>query len=313
MAISITVSNTSGSATGVHLSVSGQVSENYYTIYRTTASGHYGAVVVQGYTGTTYSLVPGDFFGAAISDYRCPFGETITYTIEEFDSSDLDTPIDSDSDTYDPTVVPLEGFNGNGAAMISNPLELVTDGSSTYTRHVTGTIVDFGPLTRSANILGRHQVLGRNNPIISSDKMGNRKGSVTIINISSITQTVGGDARTADYDVIDFEESYGWPALFEDGYTLLFRSYWRDTGIDDFYFKPLSISSERSSRVVGSQGGSQMSLIYTIEFEEVDGTILVDPGEVAPTWAVVAANNATWADVASKHATWADMLADPSA
>lgn len=307
--MALTISAQTQPATqGIILDILFTDTDSYFTITRSVTSGHYPDAVVMDETGIIWDLHPADPASFSVTDYLAPFNEEYTYTIYRYTAADLENPVGSAADTTTGSpVIP------SGVGMISSlPPNTYSETGTAYTENVTGTITDFQSVSRSATILGNHRVLGRKNPVIVTDKFSGVTGSIALINISSITTGIGGQSRTATYDVIDQDERLGWPVIFEDGRTLLFRSYWRDTGIDDFYFKPTSLEIARPWRTVGNYGAmNRMPRVYTVGFEEVDPFVQTVPADFAPTWAEVAASNTDWAEVASTHADWASVLASP--
>lgn len=284
MAVSIT-SITGNAVIGYTITVSGANSDTFIDIRRTDLDGYYPIVAVRGgdYATPTGSTMV--FF-----DYEAPINRNIQYTAAAFNISNLVTPTSSATNTPSVTSFPV------GFAIITQVLDT--------SQRVAGSILDFKTTKRAARVLGHHEVLGRANPVIITDVMGGRTGTLTMTNMLMTGQDYGDGVKNA-FDIIQGE----WDTIFNDGSTLLFRSERDDSGFSDFYFKAMAVNEERISIL----GGTPLAWVqYAIDFEQVDRPLTSIAGLGLGTWNDVFMANTTWAEVNSVHANWLDVLSNPS-
>lgn len=149
--------------------------------------------------------------------------------------------------------------------------------------------------TYRTRVLASTNVLGRRCPIIVTDVLSGREGTMHI----------------ASYPEAETLYGYAWQrpdimALLAYGETLMFQTT-GDVGIDDFYFK---VTGDVLEAQLNDGGPVYPDRIWSIPFTEVDAP-LTDITSVGSnvTWLDVATNWASWNAVKDNHDDWADVLA----
>ncbi len=292
--MAIGISSTGSSILGFELTITDANEGDRFAVTRTDNDGFYETVYVRGADFATP-----DGATMVVTDYEAPFNADITYEVSSYDISDLETPLNTDdvSETTN-TEVPV------GFAMIHQVFDVA--------ERVTGTVTKEGLTSwnREANILSENKVLGRPFPVVITDKMGPRTGSIEIMNLLT---------HTTDYDDTDVRvyrttELAKWRTIFDDGATMMFRSSVRNTGFFDIFFKAKSVATDRSS------GGVQYFhiddewplLVYTINYQEVERPLTSSVGLGLTGWEDVYNNNADWNEVLADHADWLSVLQNPT-
>lgn len=290
MAIGISVSGSS--ILGFAITVTDATEGDRFSVTRTDNEGFYDVVAVRGAdlaTPTSSTMV--------IDDHEAPFNANITYTAASYDLSDLDTPINTATSIQTTTTEVPVGFS------------MLTQVFNAEER-VTGTVVKDGltEWSRGANVLSENKVLGRANPVIVTENMGPRKGTIKIANL--LTHTTDFDSEGTR--TLRSTELGKWKTIFENGGSLLFRNSVKDTGFFDLYFKCMSVTIDREL------GGSLYFwntewplLVHSIEYTEIDRPITSAVGLGLTGWDDVFENNVDWAEAALDHANWASVLANP--
>lgn len=241
------------------------------TVTRIDQSGHYPDTVIRDaelHTLTAYDT--------AFHDYEAPFETTFTYSASRYSSSDDTTIIHTATATGTATSIPT------GFAMIHKVLDPRI--------RIAPAMQDFSS-SRDTNILGKHQVLERRNPVILTDVLTGRKGTIQCNNIH--TWTIDFDGR-GPYTAYTVRDEY-LNNMFDDGGVFQFRSHHSETGQDDMYFIVDSVSDQRLSRVVGAL--TDMPKQYDIDYTEVD---MPDPS-------LSATPLITWGDVDEVYVNWLSL------
>lgn len=228
-----------------------------------------------------------------VTDYEASFNVEYHFIAESYLISDLETPFETATSDPIDTALP-EGF------------AIITDALDAGSRVAVG-VEELSDWDYKTRILGRHQVLQRNNPVVITDVESGRSGSMIVSNLEQFGVFWDEAGPYLPYTVVSHAN---WRTVFRSGATLLFRNTYYESGFDDMYFK---LESRRVNRLgaVGSQGRSPW-LRQTLNYEEVDRPATNLNGLAIGNWEDVFENNANWTEVDSDHADWASVLLDPN-
>lgn len=291
MALAIT-SITGGAIVGFTITIGGATVGRYLKIYR-QSTGPVNETV----RGADFELVTGATM--VFVDYEAHLNLNFIYQVEEYTLSNLVTPTASTFSGSQLTAV-TQGF-----AIITDPLDAA--------QRVAGAITDFSSWTNPGRVKGRHEVLGRRNPLIVTDVQGGMEGTFSMSNVMNHTVNYDG----AGTPVFASVKGASWDSIFVPGTTLLFRSQETYTGVPDFYFKATGVTTSRMFRQVGQVTAVAPTLdgqpaTYDIAFTEVDRPLTTVSGLATAGWeAVYQANMTGWSRVNSTHADWLSVLNNP--
>lgn len=285
MAIGITVSG--NAIAGFEIDLTDADQSERVRVVRIDQSGHYSEAAVRDIdmvepTGDTMS----------VTDYEAPLNTALTYRAEVYDLSDLETPVATDTSDQVGTHVPL-GF------------AVITDVSDPDAR-VAGGIIDLSTWSYRGKVLGSFDVLGRRNPVLITDVLGGRTGTIVATNLNLFEIDFDGLGPYPAYEAVDAQ----WSSIFNSGSTLLFRSDWTASAFDDCYFKVQGLEVARLTRILGTEVVPIRQ--YTIDFVEVDRPITRAVNLELATWQTILANNADWQEVLDDHDSWLSVLANPN-
>jgi hypothetical protein len=286
VAIDITV--TGDALLGYVLTVTDANQGQRVRVLRRDTSGHYPDVAVRGFD---YATPTGGTM--IVTDYEAPFNSATQYIAQAFNLSDLDTPIASDTSSTVNTVLP------SGFAIITDPLDAE--------RRIAVGVSDLSEWSMETRVLGEHNVLLRNNPVVITDVEGGRTGTMVVTNLNQ-WGTVRWDTP-GPYAAYAVAAVASWRTIFRPGRTLLFRNTWNETGFDDMYFKALKNGPKRLGHV-GTHNGT-VFMQHTIDYKEVDKPSTQLAGLGLGTWEDVKDANANWSEVNTVHATWSSVLVNP--
>lgn len=254
------------------------------TVTRVDDDGHYDNSVVRGASEVAITDDTMTFY-----DFEAPFNTQISYTTTVFeDGVEWGTMGDSNALT---TTVP------SGFTVITDVL--------TPANRVSGGILDLSSWQRQSQILGSHRVLGRAAPVVATDVLSSRSGTLVASNLNLFDVNYDGYGPYDLYEAVEGD----WPTLFDSGTIMLFRNDWSVSGFDDMYFIVDGVETTRASGIVGAVVPPIKS--YSINFMEVERP---SPTTEAPplfTWQDVLDNYATWADVQNAFTTWQEVLDNP--
>lgn len=292
MAISLAV--TGSSILGLEFTVTDADQGDRFSIIRTDNEGYYDTVAVR---GADLAVPTGDV--VVVTDYEAPFNANLTYTAQAFSLSDLVNPIGTDTE-----VVTTASNVPDGFAMIHQVFNA--------DERVAGTVTKDGltTWTRDAVVLSENKVLGRSLPVLITEPMGPRKGSIKMLNLLSFTTDYDGDGVR----VVGSTELKKWKTIFDAGATMMFRSAVKDSGFFDIYFKVLSVEIDRSigGSLYFGQSTSFPLASWTVDYQEVDRPLTSIAGLGLTNWQDVYNNNATWAEVDTDHSSWQSVLSNPT-
>jgi hypothetical protein len=160
-------------------------------------------------------------------------------------------------------------------------------------------INDFKTWSIPGRILGQYNVLGRANPIVLTDTMGGKTGTFSVI--------VSEDLNGIRDDLFQL--------LFTYNDTFLFQPYYSSGNVGNFYFKISNITAERTTiadSILTSLRTGNTTMLYTIDFIEIDRPIAGSIPFELISWQDVKSNNATWQEVKDAHDNWLDVLNNPT-
>lgn len=266
---------------------------SYFKVEREDMSGHYPTVPVRGYdvvANSSIVAVGGGSFD--IFDFEAPLNTTLKYHVSTGILPGATSTGTADTGSLTGTTFPA------GFTVITNPLD--------ETIIVAGSVSDLREWSYASNVLGNHRVLGRKNPVIATDVMSGRTGSMSVTDLNVFSVDYDGDGPHTQYEPFTGQ----WDSIFTGGNILYFRNDHTVSGYDDLYFVTDSLGV---TRVSGPVGQPDVIRQFDISYTEVDRPADVGSVLVLFTWDVVADSNATWAEVASDHADWADVLLNPTA
>lgn len=156
-------------------------------------------------------------------------------------------------------------------------------------------IGEFEGYARAGRILGRHNVLGRKNPVVVSDVLSGTEGTFTVL-VDAQSAWLG--AR----NVVKYNQDLR--LLFETGSVYYFQSLDPfSTAVPDFFFTVETADVKRWSRIVG-QSQPNPTTIWTVKFVEVDRPGTLDVAVSARTWDSVKTENTTWLGVLNNNESW---------
>ncbi len=160
-------------------------------------------------------------------------------------------------------------------------------------------ISQFSEWSYPGRILGEYNVLGRGNPVVLTDQMGGRTGSFSVL-VNTALSTIRDDL---------------FQLLFKYNDTFLFQPYYSSGNVGNFYFKIANVNATRSSiadSILSTLRTSTTTMLYTIDFIEVDRPIAGSIPFELISWQDVLNNNASWNTVKTSHADWLDVLNNPT-
>lgn len=286
MAVAIAV--TGSAVLGFEITITDATEGDRLRVTRIDNDGYYPTVAVRG-----VDLINPSSATEVFTDYEAPFNADITYLVETFALSDMVNPVNTDTATGLDTTVPT------GFAMIMEVL--------VPENRVAGAVLEFKGYSRKAKVLSSSNVLGRKNPVVVTDVMGGREGTMSMGNIQGLTFDYDDSTPTP----VGQTRMGKWRDIFESGGTLLFRSDAQTTGVDDFYFKCENYEVERLTKV-GYDVPSYPILRHEVSWVEVDAPLTTVAGLGLESWADVMNSNADWQEVNDDHADWESVLTDPT-
>lgn len=155
---------------------------------------------------------------------------------------------------------------------------------------------DFKDWSIAGSVLGTYKVLGRENPIVLTDAMGGRTGTMILL-VSPNFLTI--------YDLDDLD------MLITYRDTLLFQPFWAGAGMQDIYLKVTDVSVSRLT-IAKTDNSTVPSHLVTVNFTEVDRPDTKGPATAIGTWGDVLNRFSTWQEVLSSRENWLDLLNRPS-
>jgi len=272
-----------------------------YSQFQVTATDDSGVVAERDVRGGQLQSVDGSSFVG--DDYEFNFGNTgvnysptITYKCYVYSDSLLvgtgtDTINQSPVDEWEASLVATGDAIGEGpVSYLSVPLQPALN--------IPVMIQEFDEYQREGTILSNSHVLGRKNPVVSTDVMAGRTGNFILL----VPETGWPHSLYCPDSINDYI------SVLETGYTFMLRNLvpWA-VGIEDFYFVVKSVQPQRLSRMAPMVGNIKATMAISVEWIEVD----MPPSEEAVsalTWQVLVDNYQSWAQVLSANPTWLDIL-----
>jgi hypothetical protein len=158
-------------------------------------------------------------------------------------------------------------------------------------------INEFSSWSIAGRVLAQHNVLGRRNPVVLTDKSGGRSGSFIVALF---------EVPNNDDDQENLEQ------LLTYGDTYMFQCLYHDPRFKDMFFKVTDMSVERLTKAGYSETYNDTVantvLFYTINYIEVDRPSTAGETFALKTWQNIKDGFATWQDVKDANATWLDVL-----
>lgn len=297
-AVSVAVINDFAEVAGYRVTVTGLTG---FAQFRVTATDDSGVFPERDVRGGHLQTVSGSSFVG--DDYEFSFGNTgvsfsptVTYKAYVYSGGIV---VGFGSDTIDQS--PLDEWNDS----------LTSTGNTSYEGPVSYISVplqpalnlpvlirEFNGYDRQGNILSESHVLGRANPVISTDVMSGRKGSFQLI----VPESGFPNSLYCGDTVNDYI------SLFNSGYTLMLRNLSPYAiGIEDFYFVVNSLNVQRLSRVANMVVNNKPVIQITVDWTEVD----MPPSDETVstlTWSQVNDNYQNWSQVLNSNTSWLDVL-----
>lgn len=159
-------------------------------------------------------------------------------------------------------------------------------------------IGEFDAYERAGRVLGKHNVIGRSNPVVITDVLGGSEGTFTVL-VDAESHWLGADS------IVKYSQDLR--LLFETGSTYYFQTLDPfSAGMKDFYFSVETVSIKRESRIVGVEVNP--TLTWTIKFVEVDRPGTLDASVSTRTWNSVLLSYTSWHGVHNSNDLWLDVL-----